>query len=170
MAEGQHSRVDISFDEDCCVICKLGFQNEKATTVSEKGITSLISFSEERGWSELHAHLTEAVNKTPIGKVLVHKHCRRDFTNRRRATCFRVLDDVQLPQAKRLRSSVLLFNWKENCMLCVKSAEIDARHPERNKVHRVTTLAMTSCLNAVAKGKMHGHLRFKIVFMVVLTW
>ena len=38
MAEGQSS----SKFEDSCVICKLGFQNEKATTVAEKGMISLI--------------------------------------------------------------------------------------------------------------------------------
>ena len=38
MAEGQSS----SKFEDSCVICKLGFQNEKATTVTEKGMISLI--------------------------------------------------------------------------------------------------------------------------------
>jgi hypothetical protein len=76
MAEGQSSGVGSSFEEDCCVICKLGFENDKATTVSEKGMMSLICFSEERGCSELHAHLTECVNNTPIGKVLVHKNCR----------------------------------------------------------------------------------------------
>ncbi len=48
MAEGQPLGVARSFEEDLCVICKLGFQNDKATTVSEKGMMSLISFSGER--------------------------------------------------------------------------------------------------------------------------
>ena len=68
MAEGQPLGVASSFEEDCCVICKLGFQNDKATTVSEKGMMSLISFSEERGCLDLHSHLTECINKIPIGK------------------------------------------------------------------------------------------------------
>ena len=34
MAEGNHKElVTSSFEEDCCVICKMGFQNDKATTV-----------------------------------------------------------------------------------------------------------------------------------------
>ena len=57
MAEGQPLGVASSFEEERCVICKLGFQNDKATTVSEKGMMSLISFSEERGCLDLHSHL-----------------------------------------------------------------------------------------------------------------
>ena len=59
MAIAQPSGVDSNFEEDCCVFCKLWFQNDEATTISEEGMMSLISFSEERGCSELHAHLTE---------------------------------------------------------------------------------------------------------------
>ncbi len=47
-----------------------------------------------------------------------------------------------MPQAKRLRSSVLSFNWKENCKLCGELVGFDTRHPERNKIHTVTTLPM----------------------------
>ena len=42
----------------------------------EKGIMTLIRFSEEHGCSELHAHLTECVKKTPTQAVFVHKDCR----------------------------------------------------------------------------------------------
>ena len=62
------------FQEDCCIIYKLGFTNDKPVTVSRKGILSLISCSESRGCSELHAYLTESINKTPIGKFLVHEN------------------------------------------------------------------------------------------------
>lgn len=87
------------------VICKLGFENDKATTVTVKGIMSLIGFSEERGCLELNAYLINQMCQ-PIG---VHKNCRRDFTNRRRACA---LEHDQLPQPKRLikiYSSILSF-------------------------------------------------------------
>ena len=71
-------------------------------------------------------HLTECISKTPIGKVLVHKNCHRDYTNQRRATSFRTIEEDKLRQAKRLRSSMSSFNWKENCMLCGEKAKIDA--------------------------------------------
>ena len=87
----------------------------------------------------LHSHLTECISQTPIGKVLVHKSCGRDYTNQRRVTCCSSVEEDQLPQAK---SSLISFNWKENCMLCGEKAKVDARHPERNKIHNVTTLAM----------------------------
>ena len=36
---------------------------------------------------------------------------------------------------------MLPFDWKKDCMLCGKSAETDARHPER-QVHRVATIPL----------------------------
>ena len=83
--------------------------------------------------------MRECISKKPIGQVLVHKNCCRDYTNPKRATSLR---EDEPPQAKRLRSSMSSFDWKENCMLCGKKAKIDARHPERNKIHNVTTLTM----------------------------
>ena len=74
----------------------------------------------------LHTHLTECISKKSIGKVLVHKNCHQDYTNPRRATSFRAIEEDELPQARRLRSSMSLFNWKENCMLYGLKAKIDA--------------------------------------------
>ena len=37
---------------------------------------------------------------------------------------------------------MISFDWKENCMLCGEKAKFDAWHPERNKIHNVTLLAM----------------------------
>ena len=144
MAERQPSESAAAshFQLDCCVICKEGFCNDKPTTVSEKGIMTLVRFSEERGCSELHAHLTECVKKTPTQAVFVHKDYRRDFTNRRRPVCCNVSENDQLPPAKKLRSSMLPFDWKKNCMLCGNVAQFNARHPERDRVYNVTTLPM----------------------------
>ena len=118
MVEEESSRVVDTFEVDNRVICKQDFKNDKADAVTEKGMRNLISFSEEHGHSMLHTHLTECISKTPIGKVLVHKNCRRDYTNPRRATSFRAIEEDEPPQAKKLRSSMSSFNWKENCMLC----------------------------------------------------
>ena len=51
--------------------------------------------------------------------------------------CFR---RPPVASSKRLRSSMLTFNWKENRRLCWKCSVFDTRHPERNKVHNVATL------------------------------
>ena len=78
MVEEGSLRVDGGFEVDSCVICKQGFTNNKAVTVTEKGM--LVS--------------VKNVGITP--------------------TCV----NVEPPQAKRLRSSMSSFDWKENCMLC----------------------------------------------------
>ena len=49
MVEEGSSRVNGGFKVDSCVICKQGFTNDKAVTVTEKGTLNLISFSKERG-------------------------------------------------------------------------------------------------------------------------
>ena len=49
------------FQENCCVICKLGFKYEKAITVSRKGILTIIKYCEKRGWLELGTYLTECI-------------------------------------------------------------------------------------------------------------
>ena len=131
MAE-QHPIQDVSIClEESCVICKLGFDNEKPVKVTKKGMLSLISYSEKRGKSELHTYLTECVSKTPIGTVLVHQDCRRDFTDSKRGFCSSSEDQ---PSAKRLRSSILPFNWKEDCMLCGRSVAVNSRQPDRRHV------------------------------------
>ena len=122
------------FLEDSCVICKLGFHNEKPVKVTEKGMLSLISYSEKRGKPELYTYLTECVSKTPIGTVLVHQNCRRDFTDPKRGVRMCSNAEDQLPSSKRLRSSLLPFSWKDACMLCGGSVAINCRHPDRKHV------------------------------------
>ncbi len=131
----------LGFEENSCVICRQAFGNDKAITVAEKGMKSLISFSKQHGDSLLYDHLTECISKIPVGKVLVHQACRRDYTNKRRASWLSS-EKEKPPEAKRLRSSTVSFHWKENCMLCGKKAKTDNRHPVRNKIHSVTTISM----------------------------
>ena len=90
-----------SFEEDCCVICKLGFENDKATIYSvRKG------YSVKKLDVQIHAHLTECINNTPKFWYIITA-VETLITNRRRPTCFSTIEDDQLPQAKRLRSSML---------------------------------------------------------------
>ena len=62
----EHQGCSNQFLEDCCVNCKLGFKDEKASTVSRKGILTIIKYSEKRGWLELDTYLTECISVTPI--------------------------------------------------------------------------------------------------------
>ena len=103
---------------------------------------SLISCSKKCGTTELHMYLTECVKKTPIGMVLVHQNCHRDFTDSKRK--FHSNAD-QLP-AKRLRSSFMPFSWKDACMLCGSSVATDSRHPDKTHVRTVRTLPICSKL------------------------
>jgi len=115
------------FQGDRCVICNLGFQDEKSTTVS------LFDFSKKHNRSELAAYLTECIEMTPVGTVLVHQKCHRNFTDHKRVM-HRGEKVTELPCKKKLRSSFCPFNWKEDCMLCGKCAVVDTRHSDRAQV------------------------------------
>ena len=52
--------------------------------------------------------------------------------------------DIEVPCVKKLRSSLLPFNWKELFMLCGKSAAVDIRHPNKTQVKAVPTLLICS--------------------------
>ena len=88
------------FEEDCCVICKLGFKDEKAITVTRKGILTIIEYSNKCGWLELGTYLAECISVTPVRTVLVHKKCRRDFTGQKRGM-EKNAEEIDIPCAKR---------------------------------------------------------------------
>lgn len=138
MAEGQLA----IFKKDCCVLCKLSFDNENPVHVTKKGIFTLISYSEKRGRHDLLSYLNQCVSTNPVEVVLVHPKCRRDFTDQKRLGLHSEIVDGELPRAKRLRSCFSSFNWKEDCMLCGKSAVVDSRHPKRQRVYKVSTIPM----------------------------
>lgn len=128
-----------AFKKDCCVICNLGFENVEPVHVTKKGILTLINYSEKHSRDDLHTYLNQCISTDPVEAVLVHANCRRNFTDKKRLGLH---SHVEVPSAKRLRSSSLPFNWKEDCMLCGKSAIHDTRHPERQRVHKVSTIPM----------------------------
>ena len=70
----------------------------------------------------------------------MHTKCRRNLTDQKRVNSN--VDAVEVPPSKRLRSSISPFNWKEDCMLCGKSAVVNTRHPDRSRVQAVTALPM----------------------------
>ena len=98
------------FQEDCCVICKLGFEGKKPVTVTSKGILTLIKYSEEHGENDLREYLTRCLNPPHTKSVLVHENCRKDFTKRSHSS----VQHDNAPSAKKLRSSLPPFNWKKN--------------------------------------------------------
>ena len=94
----------------------------------------------------------------------MHKTCRRDFTDVKRLHLTEE-EDAKFQCVKTLRSSLLPFDWKKDCMLCGKAAGMDARHPER-QVHKVATIPLRE--NIVERERMHGHWKYKIDYMGVL--
>ena len=81
MAEGSSFEDANYFGEECCVICKQGFEMGNFTKVSEKGLLILISYSKNTETSMNSARVQRQ------SKVLV---CRRDFTDAKRVICSNV--------------------------------------------------------------------------------
>ena len=104
---------------------------------------TIIKYSEKHGRSELAAYLNNLISKAPTRAILVHKTCWRDFTDAKRIHVDKE-EEMEVQCIKRLRSSLLPFDWKKDCMLCGKSAETDKRHPGRKQlqVHKVTTIPL----------------------------
>ena len=70
------------FDHDKCVICE--GSNGTLSTVGVKGMISLINYSQLHSNERLYYYLQEQQSKDVPAKILVHKECRRDFTNAKR--------------------------------------------------------------------------------------
>jgi len=127
------------FKKDHCVICKLGFENEESVHVTKKGITAIINCCEKHGRGDLYAYLNGCKNADPVETVLVHSNCRRNFTDKKRPG-LKTSFEAEFPATKKLRSNTAPFDWKNNCFLCAKPVIMDSRHPQRQCLHRVSTI------------------------------
>ena len=69
--------------ETCCVICRLEFlEADEKTVVTRKGLTTIIKFGNIRNDSVLSLYLANADIDTNL--LLVHKECRKRFTDPRK--------------------------------------------------------------------------------------
>ena len=124
------------FDADRCVIC-CSEDMENLSSVRSKGLSSLIEYSGLRENDKMLDYLQSCQENQR--KVVVHKECRRNFTNARRSEVPSVSTSNIKSQsgANILRSSTAAFEWKENCVFCSEKAMADFRHPDRNKVFQI---------------------------------
>ena len=122
-----------------CIICLEGFTEENPKIkVEEKGIQTLLNFSKIRKIETVEQSLKANIEK--IAAVLVHKNCRRDFTDIKRSLRITetTQDDRTPTSTKWLRSSIEPFNWKGHCFLCGKDTVQDKKNPTRKSFHQVT--------------------------------
>jgi hypothetical protein len=70
--------------QDCCIICKLGFDTTEPVHVTKKGVLTLLSYSKKHEREDLCAYLDHYVSTSSFGNILVHQSCRQDFTNSKR--------------------------------------------------------------------------------------
>ena len=142
--------------EENCVICLQPLQDDKQK-IYQKALQTLIRVSSQRGDKNLHAYLCEKSSTSPIGNVYVHKlqRCRIDYTSDPKGDTRRSIDNSseEKSPSKRLRLSLGEFNWKNDCFLCGKPAVIDARHPKRRPVSRVTFIRVRESLLKKCSGR-----------------
>ena len=98
-----------------------------------KALNTLIEYCEIK---DLENYLREK-EASERQHVLVHKNCRRDFTNPWRSTDTiqqqkdnqeNSIDEITLRSACRNN-----FNWKKNCFYCGEELIKHKKHPDRNK-------------------------------------
>ena len=146
---------DKSFREMACVLCGDGNDGEEELVkVRAKGLATLCNSSVLRCDERLSCYLQEQQAKGDAARVLVHKHCRRDYTNAKRIKSETGAggSGTDAGQIRRRSSSHAGFDWKSCCLFCGLPAVVDERHPDRGKVHEVTTLQfkqsiLTRCSN-----------------------
>ena len=83
-----------------CLLCKDKGRDDPVVVVGQKGLNTLIQFSQIRNDEDLEQELKKK------DAVTVHVACRRDYTNWKRKV---VENPMESPKKKRLRSSVSLF-------------------------------------------------------------
>ncbi len=138
----QQEKEHLPFSTETCVICLAGFDqgsaNSERVLVTEKGLKSLIHFSELRNDEDLNTYLSSCLCSQPQGRVNVHKDCRKDYTNPKRLPKSSDQDTECGPSAfkqPKLRSSQNVFNWQTDCFLCGKCAGTDDHSDHSNIRH-----------------------------------
>ena len=99
-----------------------------------------MEFCDLHGESELSKYLS-----TTSQAIHFHRKCRHKFTSKRRLKQgSKIVEEGETREsnAKLLRSSIPVFDFKHNCFLCCGPVVIDLRHPENSSVRDVTTLEM----------------------------
>ena len=96
------------------MICKLNFENEEPVHVTKKGMLTIIECCEKHGKDDLYTYLNECISTNPVETVLVHSDCRRNFTDKKRPGFQSPVVADEIPSAKRLWSSTVPFNWKDD--------------------------------------------------------
>ena len=74
-----------SFNQEPCVICQNINEDDQIIQVRLKDLKTLIEYCEIRKQKDLENYLKEQ-EASRKQHALVHKNCRRDFTNSRRST------------------------------------------------------------------------------------
>ena len=109
----KENRKEAEFKNENSVICLKGFKAEiLSTKVGEKGLLTSLEFSKRCNYMQLEQKLEKK-------EVLVHKKCRRDFTDIKRSLQY---SEVTTSKPKKIRSSMKPFSWKTCCFLCSKEA------------------------------------------------
>lgn len=65
-------------------------------------------------------------------------------------------EEFSLPPTKRLRSSVILFDWQTQCFFCHQSVVFDSRHPDGCDGSFVRIIQLIDCLTVCEKRNDPG--------------
>ena len=117
------------FDSEKCVICLKSFLSSQKVVVGSKRLNTMLHYCKLREWSVLESYISKCIEQK--AEVLVHKDCRRNFTDMKRKVTFHA-DEASSSNApnKRLRSSMEPFSWKVHCFLCGQAAKKDEKYPD----------------------------------------
>jgi hypothetical protein len=136
------SAFEFVFAPDTCVICHSSIcssdVDNKHVTLTKKGLSTLIEFSNWHGDTELEQYLLSDPDV-----VNAHINCRKLYTDSRKLTTQTNVDgnDAALHD-RSLRSKAEYFNWTSDCFFCDKPAVVDTHNPKRSIIISARTLTL----------------------------
>ena len=117
--------------EDCCIISiKTVDDYTDYSTLSRTGYASLINSAKNRNDE---VFLTFLVDKESFDRPIRNcKTCYKQYTDRRKELQATDVESVvgSFPTAKKLRSSLSHFNWRECCFFCGEEIKIAKKTPQ----------------------------------------
>ena len=101
-----------------CLICQCD-ANSDNVVLRNKGLASLLNACVIRKDDFLHHVLS---TQEAFGRpVVVHNHCRKRYTDLRKVET-EEKENIPTP-AKKTRSSLNAFSWKEDCLFCAQKCD-----------------------------------------------
>lgn len=119
-------------DMENCIICNENLSDQETITVKEKGLKTLAKASLDRDDGKIERFKN-------IAEIVLHKKCRQNYTRKSSIEADKKKMKISIQkESLKLRSGVEEFDFKQQCLFCVKKCDKKLGH--RKKFSCITTI------------------------------